>query len=244
MRLVSVTKYYGSKRALEEVSLEVPRGSVFCVVGPNGAGKTTLLRIVSTLLRPSSGEVYVCGRRVVYEDPGVLASIRRMISYLPEDADTYSRLTGYEYLEFFAEIHGVGEEGLRLGIEITGLDDETLRRKTGTYSRGMRRRLMIARALMVRPRLAILDEPTSGLDVFSSVSIRRVIKEFSQRLDMTVLLSTHNMLEAQDLCHEIALIDAGRVLFRGRPVEALEKTGSSNLEEAFVKIVERGASPG
>jgi ABC-2 type transport system ATP-binding protein len=238
VKLESVYKYYGTKKALDNLSLEVSSGEVFCVVGPNGAGKTTMLRIIATLMRPSSGDVYICGEKIDYKDPKNLEKIRSMISYLPEDADTYSRLTGYEYLRFFADLYGVDPDNLRFGIEITGLEDDVLRKKTGTYSKGMRRRLLIARTLMVMPKIAILDEPTSGLDVFSAVSIRRVVRDFSLKMKKTIILSTHNMLEAQDLCDTIALIYNGKIIFRGRPEEAMKNTFSSNLEEAFVKIVE------
>ena len=238
VRLVSVSKVIRGKKILNEINLEVPRGSIYCVVGPNGAGKTTTLRIIATLMRPSSGEVYINNEKIAYGNTSQLQRIRRLIAYLPEEADTYSRLTGLEYLRFFADIHKIPEEDLELGIELTGLSKEDLKKKTGAYSKGMRRRLMLARTLMVKPQIAILDEPTSGLDVFSSVKIRDVIKRFSRELGKTIILSTHNMLEAEDLCQRIALINQGRVVFSGEPRRAIEITGASNLEEAFVRLCE------
>ncbi|MEM0043308.1 MAG: ABC transporter ATP-binding protein [Sulfolobales archaeon] len=240
MVLEGVYKIFGSKTALNNISLKIPKGSIFCIVGPNGAGKTTMLRIMATLMKPSKGFVYIRGRKIDYEDLNSLIEARKLITYLPEDSDTYSRLTGLEYLRFFAEVHSLGEEDLDFGIYLTGLSRDVLKRKTGTYSKGMRRRLMLARALMVKPQIAILDEPTSGLDVFSSVGLRKVIKEFSAELGRSIVLSTHNMLEAEDLCSEIALINEGRLIFSGSPEEIIRKTGSRNLEEAFVKLVEVG----
>ncbi|MGC9010024.1 MAG: ABC transporter ATP-binding protein [Sulfolobales archaeon] len=238
VKLKSVSKVIKGRVILDKIDLEVPRGTIFCLVGPNGAGKTTTMRIIATLMRPSEGDVYIANQKIDYRNPSLLQRIRKILTYLPEEADTYSRLTGLEYLRFFADIHGVSEEDLRFGIEISGLSIEDLKRKTGTYSRGMRRRLLIARALMSRPQIAILDEPTSGLDVFSSVKVREVIKRFSREYNKTVILSTHNMLEAEDLCEIVALINKGRIVFSGEAVEALRKTGSSNLEEAFVKLCE------
>ncbi len=238
VKLVSVVKILGGRTILGNINLEIPRGSISCLVGPNGAGKTTTMRIIATLMRPSSGEVYIANEKIDYRDQDTLQRIRKMLTYLPEEADTYSRLTGLEYLRFFADIHGASREDLELGIEISGLSINDLRRRTGTYSRGMRRRLLIARALMTKPRIAILDEPTSGLDVFSSVKVRDVIKRFSKEFRKTVILSTHNMLEAEDLCERIVLINRGRIVFSGEAREAIEKTDTSNLEEAFVKLCE------
>jgi len=236
--LISVVKILGGRTILGNINLEIPRGSISCLVGPNGAGKTTTMRIIATLMRPSSGEVYIANEKIDYRDQDTLQRIRKMLTYLPEEADTYSRLTGLEYLRFFADIHGASREDLELGIEISGLSINDLRRRTGTYSRGMRRRLLIARALMIKPQIAILDEPTSGLDVFSSVKVRDVIKRFSKEFRKTVILSTHNMLEAEDLCERIVLINRGRIVFSGEAREAIEKTDTSNLEEAFVKLCE------
>ncbi len=238
VKLDSVSKVIRGKVILDKIDLEVPRGSVFCLVGPNGAGKTTTMRIMATLMRPSGGDVYIVNEKIDYRSLSLLQKVRRILTYLPEEADTYSRLTGLEYLRFFADIHGISEEDLKFGIEISGLSAEDLKRKTGTYSRGMRRRLLIARALMSKPQIAILDEPTSGLDVFSSVKVREVIKRFSREYGKTIILSTHNMLEAEDLCERIALINKGRIVFSGDPEEALKKTSSSNLEEVFVKLCE------
>ncbi|MEZ0290150.1 MAG: ABC transporter ATP-binding protein [Sulfolobales archaeon] len=242
VRLENVHKLFGSRIVLDNISLRIPRGTIFCIVGPNGAGKTTMLRIISTLMRPSRGEVYIRDLRVDYSNISSLIEIRKMISYLPEEADTYSRLTGLEYLRFFAEIHNVKEEEVEFGVRLSGLSREVLNKKTGTYSKGMRRRLMLARTLMIKPQIAILDEPTSGLDVFSAVGLREVIKHFSSTLGRTIILSTHNMLEAEDLCHHIALLNEGRIIFSGTPVEIITKTSSENLEEAFVKLVKVSSS--
>ncbi|MEM2336344.1 MAG: ABC transporter ATP-binding protein, partial [Candidatus Bathyarchaeia archaeon] len=160
----NVTKVFGNIYALDGLSFSVKQGEVFGLIGPNGAGKTTALRIVSTLLVPTSGAVKVFGYDVVQN----AADVRRVISYLPEEAGAYRYLSGLEYLEFMARFHTSDKAEARKMVmeaaEISGLG-ERLKDKTKTYSKGMKRRLLVARALMLKPKLAILDEPTSGLDV-------------------------------------------------------------------------------
>ncbi|MEM3566434.1 MAG: ABC transporter ATP-binding protein [Candidatus Bathyarchaeia archaeon] len=231
-----VAKVFGSIRALDGLSFSVKPGEVFGLIGPNGAGKTTALRIVSTLLLPTSGTVKVFGRDVVRD----AAEVRRIISYLPEEAGAYRYLSGWEYLEFMAKFHTSDKAEARKMVleaaEISGLG-ERLKDKTKTYSKGMKRRLLVARALMLKPKLAILDEPTSGLDVLHSYHVREIIKSYVKRHGVTVLLSSHNMLEVEYLCDRVALINKGKIVAEGEPQELKEKFGSTNLEEVFAKVV-------
>ena len=234
----NLKKRFGKKEALRGVTFTVREGEIFGLIGPNGAGKTTTLRIIATLLRPTSGEVYVYGVNVV-EKPD---EVRSMISYLPEESDIYLRLTGYENLKFFAMIYAKDkkemEEMLEYAKRISGLSDEELRRLTKTYSKGMRRKLALARALMVKPKLAILDEPTSGLDVYAAVKVRETIKEFVRTTNSAVILSSHNMLEVEYLCDRVAFISRGKIIEIGTPGELKEKFKALNLEEAFIRAVE------
>ncbi|UXD21388.1 multidrug ABC transporter ATP-binding protein [Ignicoccus pacificus DSM 13166] len=231
-------KVFGKKEALRGVTFEVKEGEIFGLIGPNGAGKTTTLRIISTLLKPTSGTVKVYGVDVT-EKP---EEVRKMIAYLPEESDIYLRLTGYENLKFYAMIYFNDpkevEEAVKRGIEISDLSPEDLKRLTKTYSKGMRRRVALARTLMVRPKLAILDEPTSGLDVYSAIKVRNVIKRFVQETGYSVILSSHNMLEVEYLCDRVAFINKGRIVNIGKPQELKEMYNAKNLEEAFVKAVE------
>ena len=233
-------KVFGKKEALRGISFEVREGEIFGLIGPNGAGKTTTLRIISTLLKPTSGSVKVYGVEVT-ESP---EEVRRMIAYLPEESDIYLRLTGYENLKFYAMIYFSKEEeveeAVRRGAQISGLSDEDLGRLTRTYSKGMRRRVALARTLMVRPKLAILDEPTSGLDVYSAIKVRNVIKNFVKETGYSVILSSHNMLEVEYLCDRVAFINKGKIVNIGNPSELKEMYNAKNLEEAFVKAVEVG----
>jgi len=233
-------KVFGKKEALRGISFEVREGEIFGLIGPNGAGKTTTLRIISTLLKPTSGSVKVYGVEVT-ESP---EEVRRMIAYLPEESDIYLRLIGCENLKFYDMIYFSKEEeveeAVRRGAQISGLSDEDLGRLTRTYSKGMRRRVALARTLMVRPKLAILDEPTSGLDVYSAIKVRNVIKNFVKETGYSVILSSHNMLEVEYLCDRVAFINKGKIVNIGNPSELKEMYNAKNLEEAFVKAVEVG----
>ncbi len=228
--------YPGGVHALRGVSFEVHRGEIYGLIGPNGAGKTTTLRIVATILQPTRGDVYVEGHSVVKE-PDV---VRRYISYLPEEAGAYKYLTGLEFLYFVASFYTSDEkkieEMVRTAARISGLG-ERLRDKVKTYSKGMLRRLVIARALMVNPRLAILDEPTSGLDVVNATRVRRIIKQYAREKNVTILLSSHNMLEVEYLCDRVGIIHRGRLIAEGPPKKLIEEHGAENLEEVFTKLV-------
>jgi len=233
---VDVVKVFGNIHALDGLSFQVEPGEIFGLIGPNGAGKTTTLRIISTLLLPTSGTVKVFDLDVVKD----AAEVRKIISYLPEEAGAYRNLSGMEYLEFMGKFKaGNGEElgeMVREAAEISGLG-ERLKDKTKTYSKGMKRRLLVARALMTKPKLAILDEPTSGLDVLHSYRVREIIKGYVKRHEVTVLLSSHNMLEVEHLCDRVALLNKGKIVAEGKPQELKEKFGSVNLEEVFAKVV-------
>ncbi|MGQ9539306.1 MAG: ABC transporter ATP-binding protein [Candidatus Bathycorpusculaceae bacterium] len=231
-----VAKVFGNIRALEGLSFTVKPGEVYGLIGPNGAGKTTALRIVSTLLLPTSGRVKVFGLDVVQK----AAEVRKIISYLPEEAGAYRYLSGWEYLEFMAKFNAKDREEVhamvREAAEISGLG-ERLKDKTKAYSKGMKRRLLVARALMLKPKLAVLDEPTSGLDVIHSYHVREIIKRYVREHGVTVLLSSHNMLEVEYLCDRVALINKGKLVAEGFPQELKEKFGCTNLEEVFAKVV-------
>ena len=231
-----VVKDFGEIRALDGLSFSVRRGEIYGLIGPNGAGKTTALRITATLLLPTSGAVEVFGHDVVDE----ALAVRRLISYLPEEAGAYKNLSGYEYLEFMTKFTTDGKEAVKGTVEvaarISGLEAR-LKDRVKTYSKGMKRRLLVARALMTKPQLAVLDEPTSGLDVLHSVHVRGIIKQYVERQGVTVLLSSHNMLEVEHLCDRVALINQGKRVAEGSPAELKKTANVSNLEEVFAKVV-------
>ena len=232
----NIVKDFGSVRALDNLSFQIKEGEIFGLIGLNGAGKTTALRITSTLLLPTSGTITVFGHDVVNQ----ASEVRNLISYLPEEAGAYKNLSGFEYLRFMASFRTkdktVIKELVDVATEISGLG-KRLKDKVKGYSKGMKRRLLVARALMTKPKLAILDEPNSGLDVLHSVHVRTLIKRYAKEQNVTILLSSHNMLEVEYLCDQVALLNKGKVIIEGTPKELKTKYNAVNLEEVFGEVV-------
>ena len=232
----SVVKVFGNIRALDGLNFTVDTGEIFGLIGPNGAGKTTALCIMSTLLLPTSGTVKIFDLDVFRQ----AAEVRKIISYLPEEAGPYPNLSGHEYLEFMARFTVKGRDEahklVKEAAEICGLGDR-LKDKAKTYSKGMKRRLLVARALMTKPRLAVLDEPTSGLDVLHSYHVREIIKRYATEHGVTIVLSSHNMLEVEHVCQRVALLNKGKIVAEGKSQELKEKFGCTDLEEVFAKVV-------
>jgi len=230
----NLKKNYGNLEALKGISFDVSQGEIFALIGPNGAGKTTTLRIIATILKSDGGDVYVYGTSVKNHPE----KIRSIISYLPEEAGAYKNLTGIEYLRFMASLFApdkkTSEEYVETASQITGLGDR-LKNKISTYSKGMTRKLLLARAVMTNPKLAILDEPTSGLDVINALEIRKTIKSLAKS-GMTVLVSSHNMLEIEYLCDRVAIINKGTILETGTTDELKKKFGAQNIEEVFAEV--------
>jgi ABC-2 type transport system ATP-binding protein len=234
VKVENLCKNFKDFKAVDGISFEIAKGEIFGLIGPNGAGKTTTLRILSTLIRKSSGKVSILDFNVSKKPE----EVRKVISYLPEDAGLYKNLGGREYLEFISEFYKGKEKKediVKRGVKISNLGDK-LKNKVSTYSKGMKRRLLVARALMIKPKLAILDEPTSGLDVVNAHDVRTIIKE-SVKEGNTVLLSSHNMLEVEYLCDRIALINDGKFVEMGTPSELKEKYKVKNIDEIFMKII-------
>lgn len=232
----SVWKSFKGRAVLKGVSMSVPEGAIYVLAGPNGAGKTTIIRVLLGLVRRDRGHVRVLG---VDPEASEWPRVRRAVGYLPEDAQPYERLTGLENIVFYARVYSGGDEELarsyiNRALEIAGLGEEVLGRRVSTYSRGMKRRLLLAITLMHSPLIAFLDEPTSGLDVFSSFKVKRMIKSMA-RSGVTFLVTTHDLKEAEELASMVGFISEGRLVFEGTPGEALEEYGSESLEEAFVR---------
>jgi len=234
LEVSGLRKSYGKHEAVKGIDFTVGENEVFALIGPNGAGKTTTLRIVATILQPSAGTVTLDGVSVV-DDP---AAARERIAYLPEEAGAYKNMSGEDYLRFMAAIYfaekKTQEDAVDTARQVSALGDR-LGDKLGTYSKGMTRKLLLARTIMTRPRLAILDEPTSGLDVLNALEVRSTIKEFARR-GMSVLLSSHNMLEIEYLSDRVAIIHKGVIHETGTPAELKERYGAANLEEVFAEV--------
>ena len=234
LELKDVRKSYGEREAVHGITLSVKEGEIFGLIGHNGAGKTTTLRMISTLLGITSGSISVFGHDVATEPE----EVREIISYLPEDAGAYKDLTGRAYLEFMASFFTTGAEKdamVAKGIELADLG-ERIDSKVDTYSKGMMRRLLIARAIMPNPRLSIMDEVTSGLDVINAYEIREIIKSIAST-GVTVIMSSHNMFEVDMLCDRVGLLDRGNLILLGTPEELKERFEVDTLEEVFVKAV-------
>ncbi len=203
--------------AVDEVSFSVPRGTIFGLLGPNGAGKTTTIKMLSTLLIPTSGTATVGGYDVVRDE----RLVRRQLGVvLGGERGLYGYLTGWDNLVYFGNLYGMTSGCIRRRavevLELVGLEERAHERVEG-YSRGMKQRLHLAKALLHDPPILVLDEPTIGLDPAAAVDLRAAIAALVP--ERTVLLTTHDMHEADQLCREIAIIDRGKIVAQGSPAE-------------------------
>jgi ABC-2 type transport system ATP-binding protein len=229
-----LTKTYGRLTALDRLDLDVPKGSVFGIIGPNGAGKSTTFAILSTLLLPTAGTARVCGADPVHQPK----EVRRRLGYMPDVMGVYDRLQVDEYLQFHAAAYGVRRsEWPELVNGLLELVDLDVKRNAmvDSLSRGMKQRLSLARAMVHDPDLLILDEPASGLDPRARIEFRLLLAEL-QKLGKTILISSHILAELQQMCTDIAVIEAGRLLAAGPPEEILTRLGSSR--RATVRFLE------
>jgi sodium transport system ATP-binding protein len=230
-----LTKKFGDKVALDDFTLEVPRGVVYGLLGPNGAGKTTAVRILSTILKPTAGTATVNGYDILRQPE----LVRRSVGVLPEDTGLYDRLTAVETLRFYGGVQGLEGQELDDRIEkLLQLLELYDRRndRTAKYSRGMRQKLALARALIHDPPVLLLDEPTLGLDVMSTHAIRDYVKGIAKE-GKTVLLNTNNMYEAQMLCEKLALINKGGLRASGTVSDLEKLANTQGLEEVFINLV-------
>ena len=208
-----LVKTYQRTRALNGLSLHVPRGSIYGFVGPNGAGKTTTMRILSTLLAPDAGEAWIDGRPLT-SDPG---GVRAKMGYMPDFFGVYDNLTVTEYLDFYAAAYGVPvAESRRTNLELLELVDLAHKRNDFVegLSRGMKQRLGLARCLVHNPEVLLLDEPASGMDPRARYEMREIVKEL-QRMGKTVLVSSHILLELSEMCTHIGIVQNGRLIREG-----------------------------
>ena len=222
--------------AAHDVTFNIKKGEIFALIGPNGAGKTTTIRMISTLLTATEGDAVVAGHSILTD----AAKVRENITYLPDEVGAYKTMKGIDYLDFMAKLYAPdknhAKEYVERAKEICGLGDR-LFDKIESYSRGMIRKLLLSRAVMSRPALAILDEPTSGLDILNALEIRRMIKKLAADEGMSFLLSSHNMLEIEFVSDRVGIIAKGNLLEIGTPEELKAKHNAKNLEEVFEGMV-------
>ncbi|MFQ6051505.1 MAG: heme ABC exporter ATP-binding protein CcmA [Candidatus Hydrothermarchaeota archaeon] len=223
----NIVKRYGEVTALNKVTFSVKEGEFFGLLGPNGAGKTTLIKIISTLLKPTEGDVYV-GRKSVIDHP---EEVKSMIGVVSHNAFLYEELSSYENLDFYMKLYGINdEEKIWDVLEIVDMV-EFANEKVYTLSSGMKKRVSIGKALLHKPKILLLDEPTSGLDPISAKKIRSLIKHLNKD-GTTVFLTTHHLSEAESLCNRVAIMNRGQVIF----LEYIEEIKDS-LEDVFLNLI-------
>ncbi len=229
----SISKRFKEVVAVDGVSFEVRHGKVFGLLGPNGAGKTTTIRILVTLLPPDSGQARIFGLDAV----GQTMAVRRLIGYVPQQLSADGTLSGWENVMLFARLYDLPRRNRKAAVsealELMGLGDAR-DRLVSTYSGGMVRRLELAQALINRPRLLILDEPTIGLDPIARTEVWERVLSLRREAGTTILLTTHYMEEADQLCDHVALMHHGRIQAAGSPAELKASLGpDATLEDVF-----------
>ena len=223
-------RYSGDQRALDNIGLRVPRGSIYGFLGPNGAGKTTTLRLVLGLLRKQEGQILFFGKSFEKNRIDMLQKIGSLI----ESPSVYAHLSAAENLLVYQKIYRCPRRRISEVLESTGLG-ETGRKKAGRFSLGMKQRLAIAIALLNDPKLLILDEPTNGLDPAGIIAMRELLQALNWRNGITILLSSHLLAEVDKLATHVGVISGGRLVFQGAMSE-LRKLRAGDLEETFIQL--------
>ena len=232
----------GAKVAVNHVSLEIKPGEIFGVLGPNGSGKSTLIRLIATLLIPDGGHITVFGHDVVKE----ARTVQTLINRVSVEASFFKKLSPMENLLYGARLYSVpaGEARRRVRdiLARLGLEELSIDRPMEEMSRGMQQKVAIARAFLSRPILLLLDEPTTGLDPRSKREVQAFVRELRDSHDATILLTTHDMYEAEALCDRIAIIDGGNIITLGTPDELKQRIPHATrghaptLEEVFLEL--------
>jgi ABC-2 type transport system ATP-binding protein len=206
----NLSKHFKNIKAVDNINFSVFKGEVFGFLGPNGVGKTTTIRMLTGVLKPTTGNIKIFYKDL-WKNP---IQVKEILGNVPEMANVYMDLTGFQNLHFIGEMYGIPKKKRKATGEKLLKQFQLFERsdkKTKTYSKGMKQRLLLCMALMCKPKILFLDEPTSGLDVQSSIVIKRIIKEYNKN-GMTIFLTTHNMNVANELCTRIAIINKGRII--------------------------------
>jgi ABC-2 type transport system ATP-binding protein len=233
----NLTKRFEDVTALDSLSLEIEKGELFGLLGPNGAGKTTLITVLCGLAEPTSGSARVAGHDVRRE----AAKVKELIGVCPQDATAYPFLSGRENMELFGNLEAVPKAKLKKNtdelLEKMSLTEDA-NRCLGKYSGGMKRRINLIIALVHDPEIAFLDEPTVALDPQSRHAVWDFIKELGRK-GKTIILTTHYMEEAQELCDRVGILDHGKLMALGTPAQLMDKFQAKNLEEVFIELTGR-----
>ncbi len=220
----NVKKTLGNREILNGISFTVEMGDIFGYLGPNGAGKTTTIRILLGLFQANSGKLDILGQDIN------LSQIRRKIGFVLDSDGLYENMTAEENMIFYSQIYGLSNTGERIHKLLSMMDlEDRSKDKVGTYSRGMRQRLALARSLVHDPEVLILDEPTAGVDPSGQIEIRQIMLDIVRRENKTIFLSSHNLDEVQRICNRIALIDRGEIKLYGELENLRRKMGSGTI---------------
>jgi ABC-2 type transport system ATP-binding protein len=232
-----LTKKYEDKLALDNLSLQVGKGELFGLLGPNGAGKTTTISILCGIVKPTSGTAEICG----YDIQKNPQKVKEQIGVCIQETAIYPYLTGLENLALFGSLYGMNKKAIKerskLLLEKMELKEDA-KRITSKYSGGMKRRLSLALALIHDPRIAFLDEPTVAMGPQSRHSVWDFIKEQKDK-GKTIILTTHYMEEAEELCDRVGIIDHGKLIVLGTPKDLIAKNNVKNLEDVFIQLTGR-----
>lgn len=231
----NVTKRFGDIVAVDDISFEVKKGEIFAFLGPNGAGKSTTIKMLTTMLRPTDGQLTLAGHDVTKERD----SARKAFGIVFQDPSLDEELSAYENMQLHATLYGVPKSQQRPRIqklldlvELSSRQDSMIK----TFSGGMRRRLEIARGLLHEPRVLFLDEPTLGLDTQTRNLMWDYVEKLSREKGMTIFFTTHYLDEAEAVAERIAIIDHGRIVAQGTTPELCKQTKTKTLEEAYLKL--------
>ena len=237
IEIKKLTKVYNDVVAVDGLDLTIEEGELFSLLGVNGAGKTTTVKMLSTLVKPTSGDAFICGHSVLTETD----KVKELVDISMQETAVARKLTVRENIRFYAELSGQTKEQIKQTEQYVfsafGLD-KVADKKAFKLSGGWQRKLSIALALVTKPKVLFLDEPTLGLDVLARRELWKVILELKK--DMTIILTTHYMEEAEALSDRIGIMKDGKLLFVGKKEELFEKTGKTNVEDAFIGVVSGG----
>jgi ABC-type multidrug transport system ATPase subunit len=225
-----ITKTYGRIPAVDDLSLQVKAGDFFGFLGPNGAGKTTTIRMLTGILAPDHGVMTIDGKDISDQQ-----ELSHIIGVLSESRGFYDWMTGEEYLNFFADLYSLDDKEVVTDLLSTVGLAERKNTRIATYSRGMKQRLGLARALVNNPKIIFLDEPTLGLDPQGQEDIHNLLKNLNKQ-DVTIFFSSHVLSEVADLCSIIAVINKGRLVAQGTMSELQKKTGDTDLTQIFLNL--------
>jgi len=224
----NLTKKFGDFLALDDISFRVKSGEIFGYIGPNGAGKTTTIRAILGLVNPTAGTVSVLGDDVTRNE-----AFRWHVGAVLESTGLYDKLTAFENLNFYGRIYNIPSETRKKMIwellRFVGLSDRA-QNNVSTYSKGMKQRLAIARALLHNPQVLVMDEPTSGLDPDAQLLIRELIGDLVSKRNMTIFLSSHNLVEVEKMCSKIAVIREGHIIEEGPIMDLRRKFAQPHIE--------------